>query len=1723
MGSVNNTTDRTQLLSQYKATLNDKQKKEFDSLPVDKQISIMNNALDREAAANGATAQQSNSVFGNEVVESTDDYVPDKAPDKVEVLIDGKKRFVSETENPDGTITSSIYAEDGITLLSKTIFAKVENGSWDRPIRKLEYSENGEKTLTNYGPDGKTIISEQRYDKNGKKIVESTDYVVQNGESIPDLIKKSLAAQGITNPTKEQIAEATKEFEAANKGKIHTAPNGTKYLMVGETVKLKGDVDTSKNKSANETINDYAKNEVASAEKRIGKYEGKTKEIATKPGDSYYSIAKQCLKNNGIENPTQAQIVEMQNDLMALNNNKKLAPNDKIIVPKTGAEVSAETTEVADAKKTEAETAKKSANAKAEGTAIADGLYDAMDGIATKYQPFKNNIDKINSKNVIETIEAYRNKSKDESLIEAIADEKGMQLNIRIGAINQIKDAIVQRAKEAGINSADFESKFNAELQKQKDGWGPMDMEKLDIMLESFIEQIHTAESVKNEKISDKANGTNNAQQRENVSKDDAQKAAIGILKEKLNEAKAAFKKGVDGDGWAGKTADFVSQAWGSKNRAELVEGDLQKYEAQINRLEKAAAGELKDANGKPITFEQAYKEEFGVEFNKDNLISYANAEEEYKMASIADETYKMFDGALSPHVEKFDEAKGAFNKKNLSELEASLKSVLGENGVEKIFKEQNIDIASMSDEQKYNVLVEYSRTLVASSKDDASNSLGGKSIEELKLKNDRSYTAAFGTENDMNKRVTDYVSSQAMGTAVTKGAVVVAAVAVTVGTMGAGSPALVAALGATGAQVAVGAVATAGVSAAVEISDRATNNIDNAQDLSPEQILEITKNAVIDGGIYAASFGLMKMIPGISSKNALAIAKQAAKEAGIDAGIGVAGDYAKNGEVTAEGVAYNLILSAAGATAGMRGAAKKRPGMHDQAPNHKTKAPDAPNTKAPDGGAHPLQEKAPTSPDQATTGSAGKENGAQGKSAEKTGNTEQQGPNKSQEPQDANTTEKSRNAEANEANNAQNAEKASETQRPQEPNNTNEANNAQKPDDANSAQNKSSQASEAEIRKAKADIETLKTQEKGLEYSIQRIKKQINQIKNRVISPQEEAAMRKLFEMPDDVPFTAENVKKAYKKMSKKLHTDKNPGSDEAFKDMKNKYEQLDEYFNKETAIKNKTEDLKNIETELAKTKADIQKTQDIIDNKTNSASGADKAQRPQEPNASESAHNAQNAQRARAEHQAKVNKFGEELSDNINKMKNGDEIIFGRETNDVFSTAENHMKNSRKQVRVTNKDGQFYIENMGQNPILINGVEVKPGKVYKMGMGDKKITMPDGTTFEFKVPESKGPSASSESSNARGAQNHHSARNVSDLQDVKLGKNEPVVVAPDSKIRLANAVDIDLADFKSKIASMKDGDSFIIGRNVRGANDIQINNNYVSGQHLKIEKIDGKIVVTDLSSTNGTVINTTQPDYAAKFDPNVRNKFGNHRYNDFERLYNKNYDDLRMANYSRESSLGTKSEYFDRVFENGYDTKLKGSGMGVMDKNGWCWRQFDNGMNRNNVVDRISLNVKADKRMIDELDKLMMKGEYVNAQGKKIKLSDAAFTKGYYKTPKNTSDWLTRHDPITMYFDDNVSPEMLNAIAEITQKYARTPSNGKALMNSVEGKPWMAHEAYTPPAKIQALYEEAKLLNPELAQLIYSEANSHGSWNVSTGQYAALEKVVNEYKLASPVNRSN
>lgn len=142
-----------------------------------------------------------------------------------------------------------------------------------------------------------------------------------------------------------------------------------------------------------------------------------------------------------------------------------------------------------------------------------------------------------------------------------------------------------------------------------------------------------------------------------------------------------------------------------------------------------------------------------------------------------------------------------------------------------------------------------------------------------------------------------------------------------------------------------------------------------------------------------------------------------------------------------------------------------------------------------------------------------------------------------------------------------------------------------------------------------------------------------------------------------------------------------------------------------------------------------------------------------------------------------------------------------------------------------------------------------------------------------------------------------------------------------------------------QGKLNAMKDGDSFMIGRTVTGINDIRINNEYISGQHLKIEKINGEIYVTDMS-TNGTVLNTTNPNYAAKWSPDMAGQYNNAHSWDFNSKCNQYYDELRMADYSYAESVNagriTDADINPMFAEFEFVT--------TSPQNGWSWRKPKN-----------------------------------------------------------------------------------------------------------------------------------------------------------------------------------
>ncbi len=342
----------------------------------------------------------------------------------------------------------------------------------------------------------------------------------------------------------------------------------------------------------------------------------------------------------------------------------------------------------------------------------------------------------------------------------------------------------------------------------------------------------------------------------------------------------------------------------------------------------------------------------------------------------------------------------------------------------------------------------------------------------------------------------------------------------------------------------------------------------------------------------------------------------------------------------------------------------------------------------------------------------------------------------------------------------------------------------------------------------------------------------------------------------------------------------------------------------------------------------------------------------------------------------------------------------------------------------------------------------------------------------------------------------------------EVKLG-NDPVVVDFNDRIRIGGAVDIDVRSLKPNFDAMAEGEEFFIGRSVNGPNDVLINNEFVSGKHLRVKKVNGQIQITDMSK-NGTVLNTVEPDIAT-YSAERAERFRNATTNDYKNMLDENYNELRRGTYSHESSIS----------HNTTEADLK---IGVNDETEyWYWHRPQGSVDVIAVQDRISLNVVADKNLMAELDLLISEGRYGNPP-KFIEVP-----KCNYKTPKTFDRWTHRHDPITMYFEGPVSPELEQAISEITEKYARQSVNGRSLMNALEGKPWIAHEANVKAEDAVQLWQDAEKLDSDLAKAIYNDFTHNGepilmdpndpySWNVSAGSYNSAKKLINEYKLYHP-----
>lgn len=158
-----------------------------------------------------------------------------------------------------------------------------------------------------------------------------------------------------------------------------------------------------------------------------------------------------------------------------------------------------------------------------------------------------------------------------------------------------------------------------------------------------------------------------------------------------------------------------------------------------------------------------------------------------------------------------------------------------------------------------------------------------------------------------------------------------------------------------------------------------------------------------------------------------------------------------------------------------------------------------------------------------------------------------------------------------------------------------------------------------------------------------------------------------------------------------------------------------------------------------------------------------------------------------------------------------------------------------SRKHAQITSDNGNLVVEDLGStNGTKVNGTKVNPGDKVPLNGGDTVSF--GGVELKLAMPGAKGGNTT---------------------QVFTSNKTAAIAAAPKVEVPPAK-----LIGEGKEFALHKGSNTF--GR--KSDNDVSITDPYVSGRHGIIEIADDGLFVTDIGSTNGTMLND------AKLSPNMR-----------------------------------------------------------------------------------------------------------------------------------------------------------------------------------------------------------------------------------------------------------
>ena len=523
---------------------------------------------------------------------------------------------------------------------------------------------------------------------------------------------------------------------------------------------------------------------------------------------------------------------------------------------------------------------------------------------------FNKELNNITAKTVLPALNKYEELSKKHTpLMIDIITERGASRYSRKNASERIFDALSEKGTEVGINTKPHKELFKKELDKQFDKF-IVNPDKLNIMTEGLKQGIYNKKEIKKKKKKALLNSD----------KKNFEKYTINLLSTKGTNALKSFTEQTNANGMFGKIAEQVSKLWNSNNIEPLVQKDIEKYNKDVYNLRAARNHE---------DFKNTFKNIFKVDYDEELIAKCKDKENLLQTAILTnakinffEDTFKdlLGDRPLENKVKVYtstgmpicniQETKKQVYEKNYKLFSKFLGNNDEEQGtkiLENKFKEYKLK-PNATMEEKYSVMQKMAKKEFKQLKYESKAITKGKNLDGIKKEYVNSYYAAFGTENDIAKRVSDYNISQKLGQSAAE-SLILSPIVIGIG-IATGGTGLIPAL--------KSGVITTGLNLAAYSADRMMSK----NGMTKEDISKVVAFSILDGSTSVASALALDGIKFFTSSifnGTTAAAKTAAKitEIGLLTAAETTNDAIVQKYITSkveiDGVAYSATFSLAG------------------------------------------------------------------------------------------------------------------------------------------------------------------------------------------------------------------------------------------------------------------------------------------------------------------------------------------------------------------------------------------------------------------------------------------------------------------------------------------------------------------------------------------------------------------------------------------------------------------------------------------------------------------------------------------------------------------------------------------------------------------------------------------------------------------------------------------